>query len=127
VATRLDLELYEKRRSAMLALLAAASGQADFGTWSRVADTVSAARSEKLDHYLEVLYILLEDLLLLQNGQTNLRNADIRDKLEPIAAKTDFPWLVKAVTTVDDMADFMRRNIQKSIALDAFVANLRRA
>jgi DNA polymerase-3 subunit delta' len=109
----------------MLALLASASGHANFSAWSRVADSVASSRSEKLEGYLEVLYMLLEDLVLLRHGQSALRNADIRDKLEPIAARTDFPWLLRAVAAVDEMADFMRRNIQKSIALDALVANLR--
>jgi DNA polymerase-3 subunit delta' len=109
----------------MLALLRVASGLEPFGTWLKHSDSIAARRTEKLDSYLEVLYVLLEDVLRAANGVTPLRNEDVRGQLEPLARRVSFDWLRLAVARVDEMALLVRRNIQKSIALDAFAAKLR--
>jgi DNA polymerase-3 subunit delta' len=127
VALALDLESFEKRRTAMLALLNAGAGVGNFGGWTRYADAV-AGRSEKLDAYLDVLYGLLEDLLLLrEKAEVPLRNADLRKSLEPLAAKVSFEWIERAVKETDFLREMMRRNAQKGIALDAFAVRLREA
>jgi DNA polymerase-3 subunit delta' len=125
VAASLDLELYDRRRDAMLRLLQSASGQVPFAEWAKTAESVSAARSEKLDSYLKVLYSLLEDIVLLQHGATGVRNSDIRRDLEAIASSVSFEWVRTAVAKADELVEFVRRNIQKSIALDALVVALR--
>jgi DNA polymerase-3 subunit delta' len=125
IAVSLDLETYDKRRAAMLVLLKAASGVAPFASWVPVGEAIARSRSEKLDVYLKVLYELLRDLLLLHTGAGEIRNQDIRRELEALAGKIDFAWIRKAVTRVDEIVEFMRRNIQKSIALDALVVALR--
>jgi len=127
VAVSLDLETYDRRRDAMLALLRVASGLEPFGTWLKHSDSIAARRTEKLDSYLDVLYVLLEDVLRAANGITPLRNEDVRGQLEPLARRVSFDWLRAAVARVDKMALLVRRNIQKSIALDAFAAELRGA
>jgi DNA polymerase-3 subunit delta' len=127
VAVSLDLETYDRRRDAMLALLRVASGLEPFGTWLKHSDSIAARRTEKLDSYLDVLYVLLEDVLRAANGVTPLRNEDVRGQLEPLARRVSFDWLRSAVARVDEMALLVRRNIQKSIALDAFAAELRGA
>jgi DNA polymerase III subunit delta' len=90
-----------------------------------VAEAIGRSKSEKLDFYLKVLYDLLRDLLVLREGGAAIRNQDIRRDLEAIAAKADFAWLRKAVTRVDEIAELVRRNIQKTIALDALIVELR--
>ncbi len=125
VAVSLDLEAYDQRRAAMLALLKAAAGVAPFGSWIPVGEAIGRSKSEKLDHYLKSLYELLRDLLILSQGAGRLRNEDIRGELEPIARKVEFAWLRKAVARVDDLAQLVRRNIQKTPALDALIVELR--
>jgi len=125
LAVSLDLETYDRRREAMLALLKAAAGVEPFGSWMKHSDSIAARRSEKLESYLEVLYGLLEDLLRLTHGSPALRNADARRDLEPIAARITFEWLRKSSARVDELVELGRRNIQKSIALDAFAVALR--
>jgi DNA polymerase-3 subunit delta' len=125
LAVSLDLEAYDKRRAAMLALLKAAAGAAPFGSWIPVSEVLGRSRSEKLDLYLKVLYELLRDLLLLLEGASGIRNQDIRDELEALARKVQFAWLRKAVEKVDEIAQLIRRNIQKTIALDALIVELR--
>jgi DNA polymerase III subunit delta' len=123
VAACLDLDAYDKRRSAMISLLQAASGVQPFAAWVKVSE--SLGRADKLENHLNVLYTLLEDILYLQNGRADIRNQDIRKDLERIAASASFDWVRSAVRKVDELVEFLRRNIQKSIALDALVAELR--
>jgi DNA polymerase III subunit delta' len=72
-----------------------------------------------------VLYMLLEDVLYLQTALGEIRNSDVRKDLDAIARHVSFEWLRCAVRKVDELIEFLRRNIQKSIALDALVAELR--
>ncbi len=125
MALAIDLEDYDKRRAAMLALLAAACGEAEFGIWTKHAESIASRKTEKLEQYLKVLYLLLGDVLALQYGTGELRNPDIRLALQALATRVRFEWIRKAVAKVDELMDLLRRNIQKSIALDALVVELR--
>jgi len=127
VAVSLDLDAYDKRRAAMLALLKVAAGAAPFSSWLPVSESLARSKSEKLELYLKVLYELLRDLLLLGQGAGGIRNQDIRGDLEALAAKLEFAWLRQAVAQVDEIAQLVRRNIQKTIALDALIMRLRAA
>jgi len=127
VAVSLDLEAYDKRRAAMLLLLKVAAGAAPFGAWVPVSETVGRSKSDKLDLYLKVLYDLLRDLLLLHQGAGEIHNLDIRRELQELAAAIQFAWIRKAVGLVDEIAQLIRRNIQKNIALDALILQLRGA
>ena len=124
-AFALDLEAYRRRREAMLALLRVASGLDPFGAWMKHADSIAARRTEKLDSYLNVMYILLEDVLRCANGVSPLRNEEARPHIQAVAHRVSFDWLRAAVARVDELMDLLRRNIQKSLALDAFAAALR--
>jgi DNA polymerase-3 subunit delta' len=125
LAVSIDLEAYDRRRTAMLALLKVACGVEPFGAWMKHSDSIAARRSEKLESYLEVLYALLEDVVRLANGGADLRNQDIRGELQTLAARVSFEWLRAAVARVDELVELARRNIQKSMALDAFAVQLR--
>jgi DNA polymerase III subunit delta' len=125
VAAALDLAVYDKRRAAMLNLLEVASRRTPFGNWVRTVDAISASKSEKLEHYLEVLFLLLEDILLLAHGFREVRNPDLLRQLEAIAGAVSLRWMRRAVELTDEMARLLRRNIQKGIALDAFAIELR--
>jgi DNA polymerase-3 subunit delta' len=127
LAVSIDLEAYFKRRTAMLALLKVAAGQAPFATWLPLSEGIGRSRSEKLEVYLKVLYELLRDLLLLREGGGEIRNQDIRGELETMARKLQFSWIRKAVARVDEIVEFARRNIQKTIALDSLIVDLRGA
>ena len=126
LAVSLDLETYDKRRAAMLALLEVAAGAAPFGQWVQYAES-GASRQEKLDPLLRTLYSLLEDMLALQQGGPSIRNRDLEEQLAGLAGKVSFEWLRRAVAKVDELAGLVRRNIQKNIALDALVVELRGA
>jgi DNA polymerase-3 subunit delta' len=125
LAVSIDLEAYDKRRAAMLALLKVAAGVAAFGSWVPVSEGIGRSKADKLDFYLKVLYELLRDLLLLHEGSDEIRNQDIRGDLEALAAAVEFAWIRKAVAKVDEIAELIRRNIQKTIALDSLAIELR--
>ena len=126
LAVSIDLEIYDRRRTAMLALLRTAAGIDPFGAWLKHSDAIAARRSEKLESYLDVLYALLEDVLRLANGIASIRNDDIRHELETLACSVGFEWLRKAVARADELVELARRNIQKQLAFDAFAVALLR-
>jgi DNA polymerase III subunit delta' len=125
LAVSFDLAAYDKRRAAMLTLLKVAAGQSPFAAWIPVSETIARSKSEKLDLYLGVLYDLLRDLLLLSEAKPGVRNQDIEADLRAIMQAVQFRWLRKAVSGVDEIAQLLRRNIQKTIALDALIMELR--
>jgi len=125
LAVSLDLETYRKRRAAMLGLLEAAAGVTGFGQWLPPSEAIGRSKSERLDLHLKVLYDLLRDVLVLRESGGGIRNEDIRPRLAAIAGRVSFAWIRAAVRKVDQVAELVRRNIQKTIALDAIVLELR--
>ena len=126
LAISMDLEAYDERRTAMLKLLEVAAGRAPFAQWVKHAEALAPRKTEKLDLLLNILYVLLEDVLLLAQHTGEIRNTDIKRDLEALASNVSFDWIRAAVKKTDDLATLVRRNIQKSIALDALVVELRR-
>jgi DNA polymerase-3 subunit delta' len=125
LAMSLDLEAYDERRKAMLKLLQVAAGRAPFAEWVKYAETLAPRKTEKLEFLLSILYVLLEDLLLLAEKTGEIRNIDIRRELDALASHVTFDWIRAAVKRADELTELVRRNIQKSIALDAFAVELR--
>jgi len=118
VAVALDLEVFDKRRTAMLVLLKAAAGLTPFAAWVPVSEAMGRSRSEKLEPYLKALYELLRDMLILREGGDAIRNEDIRSELEPLAAKLEFQWIRKAVSKVDEIVEFKQKTAYDIIAGD---------
>jgi DNA polymerase-3 subunit delta' len=127
VAASIDLDAYDRRRAAMMVLLKAACGASPFAAWIPIGEAIGRSKSEKLELYLKVLYDLLRDLLVLREGGGAIKNQDIRRDLEPLAVRIEFAWMRAAVSRVDEIAMMMRRNIQKTIALDSLILELRSA
>jgi DNA polymerase-3 subunit delta' len=125
LAVSMDLAQDDRRRAAMFALLRVAAGAAPFGEWMKYSESIARGKSEKLELYLKILYSLLRDLLLLRESGGEIRNLDMRRDLEPLARRLSFAWIRAAVTRVDELAELLRRNIQKTIALDALILELR--
>jgi DNA polymerase-3 subunit delta' len=125
LAVSLDLEAYDRRRAAMFTLLQVAAGLAPFGAWVPYSEAIGRGKSEKLELHLQMLYDLLRDLLVLRESAGAVRNQDLRAELEAVARRVSFAWIRSAVGKVDELAELIRRNIQKSIALDALIVDLR--
>ena len=127
VAARLDIEVFQKRRAAMLALLKTGAGAAPWSAWLPVSEALSRSKSEKLELYLKLLYDLLRDVTVLREGGAEIRNADIKAELAALAERVSRKWIIASVKAVDEIAVLLRRNIQKSIALDGLLIEMRRA
>ena len=124
-ALSLDIAAYEKRRAAMHALLKTAAGETGFSAWTPYSDAIGRSKSEKLEAHLTMLYGLLRDLLVLRESGGEIRNSDMRGELTALAGRVSTKWIIAAVKKVDELADHLRRNIQKTIALDDLIVELR--
>ena len=125
VAATLDIELYQKRRAAMLALLKTGAGALPYAAWLPITETLGRSKSEKLEMHLKLLYDLLRDLTILREGGTAIRNFDLRSELAALAQRVSRRWIIHGVKSVDEIAGLLRRNIQKTIALDGLLMELR--
>lgn len=125
VAMSLDLALHEKRRGAMHVLLKVAAGASPFAAWLPHSETISRSKNEKLEFYLRLLYDLLRDVAILREGGTDIRNTDLRADLTALASRVSRVWIARAVKQTDELAELLRRNIQKTIALDDWILRLR--
>lgn len=126
IAATLDVALYKERRGLILSALECGAGLSPFSTWVQHSESFSARRSEKLDLYLKLAYGLLEDVLHVANGKAPVRNRDIQDRISKVAERVTFAWIELAVRHFDELVMMVRRNIQKTAALDAVIINLRR-
>jgi DNA polymerase-3 subunit delta' len=80
---------------------------------------------QKTTALLRALSLLLEDLLLLDSGTPELvRNTDLRAELERLAAALPFAWLERASHALDQVHSGLRRNLLRSLSLDALAAAL---
>jgi len=68
---------------------------------------------------------LLEDILLLQAGAgERIRNIDKQADLQRMADTFDFAWVENAVRGLDTVQSGMRRNLLRSLSLDAYAGEL---
>jgi DNA polymerase III subunit delta' len=125
VAASLDIELYQKRRAYMLALLKTGAGAASYASWLPVSEALARSKSEKLELHLKLLYDLLRDITVLREGGESIRNFDLRNDLSALASRVSRSWILQSVKGVDEIAGLVRRNIQKSIALDGLLMRMR--
>jgi DNA polymerase III subunit delta' len=126
IAASIDLQQFEERRAVMLAALECASGVAPFSHWVQHSESFSVRKSEKLDLYLKLGYLLIGDILHARHGRPVLRNRDIAGRIIAISERVTFSWIERATRQIDDLVQMVRRNIQKTAALDALVVDLRR-
>ncbi len=74
---------------------------------------------------LRAIALLLEDLLLIDSGTPDLvRNTDIRAELVRLSAALPFAWIESASHALDQVHSGLRRNLLRSLSLDAFAAQL---
>ncbi len=125
LAAKLDLEVSRARRALMLTAFECAAGVVPFATWVQQSEAFSARKSEKLDLYTKPAYDLLEDILAAANERPPVRNRDITERVRELARRVTFDWIEQAVQTVDELVVMVRRNIQKTGALDAMIVKLR--
>jgi DNA polymerase-3 subunit delta' len=128
-ALSFDLEAYIAARSHALAMLKAALGATEHTELFKITESYrpGAEGREKMESLLRTLYLLLEDVMFLQSGTPQLvRNTDILGELKKIADSADFAWVQRATEGLGEVERGLRRNLLRSLSLDAFATALER-
>ena len=126
-ALSFDLAAYTAARADALLLIRNAAAEPDHTALFKMTETYRAGAEgqAKTTALLRALALLLEDLLLLSAGTPELvRNIDLRPELERLSETLTFPWIEQAARGLDQVYSGMRRNLLRSLSLDAFATQL---
>jgi DNA polymerase-3 subunit delta' len=129
-ALSFDIESHIAARSHALILLKSALGGGSDHT--ELFKTTESYRSgaegrAKIENLFRTLYSLLEDVMFLQSGAAQLvRNTDILGELKKMAESADFAWVQRAAEGLGEVERGLRRNLLRSLSLDAFATALER-
>ena len=127
-----DLDSYTAARADALIFLRnaaniASQSEPDHTALFKMTETYRAGADgqTKTTALLRALAILLEDLLLIDSGTPELlRNTDLCAELDRLAAVLPFTWIESASHDLDQVHSGLRRNLLRSLSLDAFAAQL---
>ena len=129
-ALSFDLESYLAGRQEALIILrgsGSAAREPDYSNLFRMTETYRAGAEgqQKTERLLSAFTGLLEDLLLLQAGQPGLiRNVDLEAELATLSQELSFAWIEGAARGLIQVESGMRRNLLRSLSLDAFALSL---
>lgn len=126
-ARSFDFESYVAARADALKILKSSVQSQDHSELFKTTESYrpGAEGREKTERLLHTIYALLRDVMFVQSGTPELvRNTDIESELKRLAESVDFEWIAYAVDRVSDVERGMRRNLLRSLSLDAFAAAL---
>ncbi|MEO6966552.1 MAG: DNA polymerase III subunit delta' [Acidobacteriaceae bacterium] len=126
-ALSFDVDTYLASRKDALLLLHTATAEPDHSALFHMTETYRAGADgqQKTQDLLRTLTMLLEDTMLLQAGQPQMaRNIDILPELRRLAESVSFDWIEGAVRRIVEVETGMRRNLLRSLSLDALAAGL---
>jgi DNA polymerase-3 subunit delta' len=125
-----DLAAYSSAREHALTILSTALRSGEHGELFKTTETYRAGAEgrEKTEALLRCLYSLLQDLLFIDSDSPQLiRNTDIIPELQKLASAANFEFLATASDRLAEVERGMRRNLLRSLSLDAFEAALERS
>jgi DNA polymerase-3 subunit delta' len=128
-ARSFDLAGYTAARTQALTILNTALRGSDHSELFKMTETYRAGADgrEKLERLLRTLYSLLQDLTFLNSSTPELvRNTDIQAELKKLSEGADFGWIAFAADRLNEVERGMRRNLLRSLSLDAFAMALER-
>ena len=129
-ARTFDLAGYTSARTQALTILNTALRGTDHSELFKVTETFRAGAEgrDKIEKLLRTLYSLLQDLTFLNSSTPELvRNTDIQVELKRLAESADFDWIASAAARLNDVERGMRRNLLRSLSLDAFATAMERS
>ena len=129
-ARTFDLDKYTAARQQALAILNSAVRGNEHSELFKLTETYRAGAEgrDKTEQLLRTLYSLLQDLMFLNSETPNLvRNRDMEGELKKIAASVDFDWIALAAERLAELERGMRRNLLRSLSLDAFVTAMEKS
>ena len=126
-ALSFDLDVYTAARKDALLMLQSSVNSQGHSELLRATETYRAGAEgkEKTDQLIRSLYSLLEDLLIIKSAGVSLaRNTDILPELERMAGSLSFDFIAQASDRLGRVESGMRRNLLRSLSLDAFATSL---
>ncbi len=129
-ARSFDLANYVAARANALTLLSSALRSGEHSELFKTTESYRAGAEgrEKTDKLLRTLYSLLQDLMFINSGAPELvHNTDIQGELKKLTEVADFEWIALASDQLAEVERGMRRNVLRSLSLDAFATALERA
>jgi len=126
-ARNFDIEAYTAARQHALAILNSAVRGGEHSELFKITESYrpGVEGREKTEALILVLYALLRDLTFIDSGAPELvRNSDIATELKRMAEAVDFAWITAASDRLAEVERGMRRNLLRSLSLDAFAAGL---
>ncbi len=126
-ALSLDLDAYLAGRQDAIVLLRTALREPDYSQLFRTTETYRAGAEgqENTLRLLRALAGLLEDLLLTTAGTPELiRNIDLEPELAALAQGLTVDWIDGAARALAAVEQGMRRNLLRSLSLDAMAVSL---
>jgi DNA polymerase-3 subunit delta' len=129
-ALTIDLGVYLASRQDALVLLRTALREPDYTLLFHATESYRAGADgqEKTINLLRALGSLVEDLLLVVAGRPGLiRNLDLTADLEHLAQGLTVDWIDGAARALVQVEQGMRRNLLRSLSLDAMAVSLERA
>jgi DNA polymerase-3 subunit delta' len=126
-ALSLDLEVWLASRHDALIVLHTALKEPDYSHLFQATEKYRAGADgqEKTLGLLRALGSLLEDLLLVAAGTPALvRNVDLTSELERMAQGLSVDWIDGAARALGQVEQGMRRNLLRSLSLDAMAVSL---
>ena len=126
-ARSFDLAGYTAARAQALTILNTALRGTEHTELFKMTETYRAGADgrDKLEKLLRTLYSLLQDLTFFNSSTPELvRNTDIQSELKKLAESADFGWIAFAADRLNDVERGMRRNLLRSLSLDAFATAL---
>src|SRR4029077_16564386 len=126
-ARSFDLEVYVAARQHALAILNSALRGGEHSELFKITESYrpGAEGRQKTEALIRTLYSLLRDLVFIDSGAPELiRNTDIAIELNRMAESADFAWITAASDRLAEVERGMRRNLLRSLSLDAFAAGV---
>ncbi len=117
------MDAYVAARADALAILNSALIGGEHTQLFKITESYRAGAEgrEKTEQLLRTLYSLLRDLMFLGSGAPELvRNTDIHGQLRKLAEAADFDWIASASDRLAEVERGMRRNLLRSLSIDAF-------
>jgi DNA polymerase-3 subunit delta' len=117
-----DLDSYVAARADALTILNSALLGGEHSALFKITESYRAGAEgrQKTEHLLRTLYSLLRDLTFLSSGAPGLvHNTDIQSQLLRLAEVADFDWIIAASDRLAEVERGMRRNLLRSLSLDA--------
>jgi DNA polymerase-3 subunit delta' len=121
-ARSFDLDAYIAARADALAILNSALLAGEHTPLFKITESYRAGAEgrEKTEQLLRTLYSLLRDLMFIGSGMQQLvHNTDIQGQLVKLAESADFEWISRASDRLAEVERGMRRNLLRSLSLDA--------